>query len=206
MVRSTPTVLAKLRREIRSSAGMSTSSATEAIPGLPGAAKISSARGLCERASTSACSRPPLPTTSRRTSSGLYPLDYRLVPLGTDANHTQRRPYLFFDEGDEGARLLGQLLPPPAPRNVHAPAGERLVDRAGVVQIGLVHGEVVNPLTVELVPHAYVHLLYRREYVKHRECEPVDPVYRGRELNRHEIQPPTPPWTPRGGPVLVPDP
>src|ERR671912_630912 len=102
MVRSTPTVLAKLRREIRSSTGMSTSSASEAIPGLPGVAKISSASGLRERASTSACSRPPLPTTSRRTAlgllSGLYPLDYRLIPLGTDADHAQGRPYLFFDE------------------------------------------------------------------------------------------------------------
>src|SRR3989337_1445593 len=79
-----------------------------------------------------ACSPPPLPTTSRRTAlgplSGLYPLDYRLVPLGTDADHTQGRPYLFFDEGDESARLLGQLLPPAAPRNVYAPAGERLLD------------------------------------------------------------------------------
>src|SRR5918997_439576 len=107
MVRSTPLVLAKLRKEIRSFTEISTVSASEAMPGLPGAAKISEVSELFERASTSACSRPPLPTTSKRTALSPHPLDYGLVPLGTDADHAQGYLELVFDEGDKVLRLLG---------------------------------------------------------------------------------------------------
>src|SRR5918998_292137 len=100
-VRSTPAVLAKLRKETRSFAEISTVSASEATPGLPGAAKISDVSGLFERASTSACSRPPPPTTSKRTALSPYPLDYGLVPLGTDADHAQGHLDLVLDKGDE---------------------------------------------------------------------------------------------------------
>src|SRR5215218_7339468 len=124
MVRSMSTVLAKLRNEIRSSTGMSTSSATEAIPGLPGAAKISSACRLCDRASTSACSRPPLPTTSKRTALSPCPLDYGLVPLRTNADHAQGHLKLVLDKPHEILRLLGQILPPPATSYIYAPAGK----------------------------------------------------------------------------------
>src|SRR5919202_176387 len=155
---------------------MSTSSASGAMPGLPGAAKISVSRGLRTRASTSACSRPPLPTTSRRTALSLYPLDYRLVPLGSDADHAQRNPKLGLDELYEVACLLGQLLPSPACGYIHAPAGERLVNRAGVVEVGLMHGKFVHPIAVDLVPYTHLYFLKRREHVEHREGEPIDAV------------------------------
>src|SRR5918998_272358 len=73
---------------------MSAISAMRAIPGLPGAAYISGSGGLAARASTSACSRPPLPTTITRTALGPDPLYNRLVPLWSDADHAKGSPDL----------------------------------------------------------------------------------------------------------------
>ncbi len=113
--------------------------------GCPGRRTSPRPAGLAARASTSACSRPPLPTTITRTALGPDPLYYRLVPLGADADHAQRRPDLGLDEPDEVPRRLGQIPPHPAPRDVHAPARERLVDGTGVVQVGLVHRVARRP-------------------------------------------------------------
>src|SRR5919202_6932714 len=186
-VRSITVSLAKSRKEIRSSAGMSTSSAIGVIPGLPGAAKISGSSGLCARASTSACSRPPLPTTSTRTALGLYHLDNCLVPFGADAYHTQGCPDLVLDESYEVSSLFGQLLSPPATPDIDTPAGERLVYRTGVVEVGLVHGELVQPLPIYLIPHAHPHLIERREHVYHCQGEPVYAIQRSRVLDSHEV-------------------
>src|SRR3712207_9366174 len=93
---------------MRSSAGMSAVRAIRAMPGLPGAACISGSRGLAARASTSACSRPPPPTTITFTSLGPDPLDYRLIPLRSDADHAQGSPYLRLHEPDEVLRRPGQ--------------------------------------------------------------------------------------------------
>src|SRR5215210_845463 len=114
--------LAKSRRATRSSTGMSATCAMRAMPGLPGAANISGASGLAARASTRACSRPPLPTTITRTALGSDPLHYRLVPLGADADHAQRRPDLGLHVLDEVPRGPWQVHPHPAPRDVLAPS------------------------------------------------------------------------------------
>src|SRR3712207_2149737 len=151
---------------MRSSAGMSAVRAIRAMPGLPGAACISGSRGLAARASTSACSRPPPPTTITFTPLGPDPLDYRLIPLRPDADHAQRGPYLGLHEPDEVLRLPGQVPAHPARRDVLAPPWEGLVDGPGVVQVGLVHGVALDPLAVDLVADADLYLFDRREHVE----------------------------------------
>src|SRR5919109_759281 len=121
---------------------MSAVLAMRAMPGLPGAAYISGSRGLAARVSTSACSRPPLPTTITRTSLGTDPLYYRLIPLRSDADHAQRSPDLGLHEPDEVLRGHGQVPAHSASCYVPPPAGELFVDGVGVVEIGLAHGEL----------------------------------------------------------------
>ena len=62
-VRSIRSLLARSASREISSALIETSSACSRMPPLPGAAKIFFTFGLCARASTMACSRPPDPTT-----------------------------------------------------------------------------------------------------------------------------------------------
>src|SRR3712207_9055641 len=113
---------------------MSTVGARRETPGLPGAAYVPGRRVLASRVSPSSASRPPLPTTITLIALGPDPLYYRLVALGADADHAQRRPDLGFDEADEVLRGLGEIYPHPGTRDVHAPAGKRLVDRPRVVE------------------------------------------------------------------------
>src|ERR671921_2578263 len=113
---------------------MSATCAMRAMPGLPGAACSSGSRGLAARVSTGACSRPPPPTTITFTPLGNDPLYYRLVPLGSDADHAQRSPDLGLHEPHEVLRRLREIPAHPAPRDVLSPAGKLLVDGAGVVE------------------------------------------------------------------------
>src|SRR5918998_5259718 len=129
------------------------------IPGLPGAAYISGVSGLAASASTRACSRPPLPTTSTRTALGPYPLDDGLVALGADADHAQWRPHLGLYVLDKVPRRGRQVHPHPAPRDVLAPTGERLVDGAGVVEVRLVHRVSIERFAVDLVAGADIDLI-----------------------------------------------
>src|SRR5829696_1966092 len=100
---------------------MSATCAIRAMPGLPGATCISGSRGLAARASTSACSRPPPPTTITFTPLGPDPLYYRLVPLRPDADHAQGSPDLGLHEPDEVLRGLRKIPAHPAPGDIHAP-------------------------------------------------------------------------------------
>src|SRR5215210_8618751 len=138
---------------------MSATCAMRAMPGLPGATCISGSRGLAARASTSACSRPHPPTTITFTPLGPDPLYYRLVPLGSDADHAQRSPDLDLHELDEVARRRREIPAHPAPRDVLPPASELLVNRPGVVQGGLVHRVSLEALAVYLVADADLYLL-----------------------------------------------
>src|SRR5688572_3953995 len=191
---------------MRSSAGMSATRAMRAMPGLPGAACNSGSRGLAARASTSACSRPPPPTTITFTPLGPDPLDYRLIPLRPDADHAQGSPYLRLHEPDEVLRRPGQVPAHPARRDVLAPPREGLVDGPGVVEIGLVHGVALDPLAVYLVADADLYLLYRREHVEEGEGEVRYAVERGRPLDRRQVEPADPPGPSRRGAVLTPYP
>src|SRR3712207_3625041 len=158
---------------------MSATSAMRATPGLPGAAYLPGSRGLAARASTSACSRPPLPTTITRTALGPDPLYYRLIPLRPDAYHAQGSPDLGLHEPYEVLRGLGQITTHPAPRYVLPPAGELLIDGTGMMQIGLAHGEFVHPLAVYLVADADLYLLDHGEHVEERDGEVGDAVQGG---------------------------
>jgi hypothetical protein len=62
-VRSAFTVCAKSATSTMFEVSMGTQSASPAMPALPGAQKTSPTRGLWRIFHTSACSRPPLPTT-----------------------------------------------------------------------------------------------------------------------------------------------
>src|SRR5215218_2501680 len=182
---------------------MSAVLAMRAMPGLPGAAYISGSRGLAARVSTSACSRPPLPTTITRTTLRTDPLYYRLIPLRSDADHAQRGPDLGLHEPHEVPRGPGQIPAHPASCYVHPPAGELLVDGLGVVEVGLAHGKLVHLLAVYLVADADLDLLDRGEHVQQRDSEVCDPVEGGRVLDGHQVQPAAPPGPARRAPVLV---
>src|SRR3712207_2222959 len=140
---------------------MSATCAMRAMPGLPGATCISGSRGLAARASTSACSRPPPPTTITFTPLAPDPLYYRLVPFRSDADHAQGGADLGLHEPDEVSRGLREVPTHPAPRDVYSPAGELLVDGLGVVEFGLAHRELVHPLALYLVADADLYLLNR---------------------------------------------
>src|SRR5215212_6970543 len=122
---------------------MSATCAIRAMPGLPGAACISGPRGLAARVSTIAF-----------TALGTDPLYYRLVPLGSDADHAQRSPDLGLHEPHEVLRRPREIPAHPAPGDVLSPAGELLVDGPGVVQGGLVHRVSLDPPAVYLVADA----------------------------------------------------
>src|SRR5215218_4962583 len=184
---------------------MSATRAMRAMPGLPGAACISGSRGLAARVSTSACSRPPPPTTITFTPLGPDPLYYRLVPLGSDADHAQRGPDLGLHEPHEVTRCRREIPAHPAPRDVLPPAGELLVDRPGVVEGGLVHRVSFEALAVYLVADADLYLIDRREHVQQRDSEVRDPVERRGPLDGREIEPAHPPGPARSGTVLAPD-
>src|SRR5919202_5015911 len=203
-VRSISFSFAWSRREIRSSAGMSATCAMRAMPGLPGAAYISGSRWLVARASTSACSRPPLPTTITRTALGPDPLYYRLIALRSDADHAQGDPDLGLHEPHEVLRGLGQIAAHPASRYVHSPAGKLLVEGAGVVQVGLAHGELVHRAAVYLVADADLYLLDHGEHVEERDGEVGYPVQGGGVLDGGEVKPADPARPARGPAVLVP--
>src|ERR687894_1720523 len=188
---------------MRSSAGMSATRAMRAMPGLPGAACSSGSRGLAARVSTRACSRPPPPTTITFTPLGPDPLYYRLVALRPDADHAQGSPDLGLHEPDEILRGLRKVPAHPAPGYVHSPAGELLVDRLGVVEVGLAHGELLYPLALYLVADADLYLIDRRKHVQELYGEVRDPVEGGGVLNAHQVQPPAPPRPAGRAPVLV---
>src|SRR5215203_4338960 len=184
---------------------MSATCAMRAMPGLPGAACISGPRGLAARVSTSACSRPPPPTTITFTPLGTDPLYYRLVPLGSDADHAQRSPDLGLHEAHEVLRRLREIPAHPAPCDVLSPAGELLIDGAGVVEGGLVHRVSLEALAVYLVTDADLYLIDRREHVEERDGEVRDPVERRRPLDGGQVEPSHPPGPARRGAVLAPD-
>ena len=71
--RSTPSPVASATRASWSLMGMSRTSASAAMPGFPGAAKT--VQPVFASVRTSACSRPPLPTTSaRRATTATLPM------------------------------------------------------------------------------------------------------------------------------------
>src|SRR3712207_1846889 len=182
---------------------MSATSAMRATPGLPGAAYLPGSRGLAARASTSACSRPPLPTTITRTALGPDPLYYRLLSLGSDADHAEWDPDLALYEADEVPRCLGEIPAHPAPRYIYPPAGELLVDGTGVVEVGLAHGELLHPLAFYLVADADLDARDRGEHIQERDGEVGDPVQLCRVLDGGKVQPADPARPPRGSAVLL---
>src|SRR5215210_4014608 len=115
------------------------------------------------------------------------PLDDRLIPLRPDADHAQRSPDLGLDETDEVLRRSGKIPPHPAPRDVLAPACQRLVHGSCMMQIGLVHRVAFHALAGDLVAHADVYLLDGGEHIEERDGDMGDPVERSGPLDGGEI-------------------
>src|SRR5215831_14254083 len=141
------------------------SSASPAMPGLPGAA--CNCVTLLSRASdrVSACSLPPDPTTSTRTSQHLAQLN-RLIAARSDAHrahwradHALNRTHVRLCIG----RQIGEIL---SSRDVLPPPVQVLINRGGVMEVGLRHRDLVVALAVHLVGHAHGHLLQAGEYVE----------------------------------------
>src|SRR5262245_10007618 len=141
------------------------------MPGLPGAACTSLTAASLLSARTIACSRPPPPITSARTlgqltrevaacrylpsekSDQAIDLD-RLVAAGADADGADSGAGDLLERADVGLRGAGQVLEGLGPRDVLRPAVQVVVDRPGVVELGLRHRDVVVALAVDLVGHA----------------------------------------------------
>src|SRR5687768_12001104 len=131
--------------------------ATAPMPGLPGAAWTSLTPGSRDRASASACSRPPEPITRVFTdddpigagapprtrscgwSVGSVVDDERLLATRADTDAPDLRARDRLERQDVALRVLRQLVERPATGDVLLPAVEELVDRQGVVELGLRH-------------------------------------------------------------------
>ncbi len=109
-------------------AGTFTGSASASIPGFPGlAAQSFSHRGLLAIASASACSRPPLPTSSTRIRSGIAPTSSLAIgPQGYAEAPASAGPWAA-ESPFHDRRMVPGPLPPiadcriPTPRPAHCP-------------------------------------------------------------------------------------
>src|SRR4029078_7927458 len=132
-VRSTSSCSTRFASAPMSSTPTSNVAASSAIPGLPGAARTSGARGDRFSARTIACSRPPAPTTRTRTSGPLERRD-EVVDRDRDERLVLRPPARAELEGHARHRaLVGRLddadeveLPEGRPLRLHA--GTELLD------------------------------------------------------------------------------
>ena len=189
-----------------------TFSATSAVPALPGTANRRSTSGLWASVASSACSRPPLPTTAIRivtplpirTARSTRPAaEQGLLAPRADADGGHRHPAQLLDGVDVHPGRPGQVLEPGDAADVLPPALEQLVDRLGVVDLGLGHGPVLGHLAVDPVGDGHRDPFQAREHVQlgHEQLgEPVDP---GRVAEPDRVQPAAAPGPAGGGAELV---
>jgi hypothetical protein len=141
------------------------------MPGFPGAAWSSSQAGLCASLQASACSRAPLPT---RAGADEADLDVEFA----------------CDEVDVRARRVGQPVQVFDPVQRLGPAGERLVDRLGVVEVALVGGKLLRLEAVrQAVSRADRQLVERGQDVELRQRQGGEPVQPRRVSERDEVEP-----------------
>src|SRR5207302_6154436 len=164
--RSTNSLAAMVTSPGRSLTTTGRQRASSASPGLPGAHMMSATRGLFDRLQTSACSRPPPPTTRTltiavRSGSGLGAPGRRrgqaghglgrLGPHGDLGDGHAHHLLQAFDIGLGGLREVG---PAAGPADVRLPSRELLVDGHRLVEDGLVRREALVGLSLVLVADA----------------------------------------------------
>src|SRR6266545_2699579 len=204
-VRSIDSRSAKSARPGTSAAAMATGVASSAIPALPGAAYIRSMARFLASPHTSACSRPPPPTTRTLTA---FPSRRRqgLGAGGPDRHGSHGDPSQIGDPVDVGPRRRGQvpeggtavdLLSPPLRLLVHGlcPVEGRLVER-----------HVLDPLPVHLIRHADLDRGESRQHVELRQEELGEAVDASRVAKEHRVEPPASPAPARRRAELVPPP
>ena len=99
--------------------------------------------------------------------------------------------------------VLGKLLERAGLRDVLGPAGERLVDRHGRGEVGLVLRQLVETHSVDVVRDAHGDLLDAGENVELGEHEVGEAVDARRVARDHRVVPTAAARAPRGGAVLV---
>src|SRR5215475_6702777 len=200
--------------------------ASSAMPGLPGAACSAVTAGSRRSARTIACSRPPEPITSTRTgtifqdhgswvanSAGFDPRSWAGLEKGTelqglvaaraDADRADRGTGEVLDRLDVMLRGRGQVSERSGLRDVLPPPVEVLVDRLGVMELGLRHRDVVVALAVDFVGHAYRHLAEAGQHVELGDEEVGDPVDPGGIPCDDGVEPAGAPRAARGHAVLA---
>src|SRR5580693_9215194 len=183
--RSGPSLRANARIASGDSAVSGWTSASSAMPGLPGAACTS--EGLSAR--TIACSRPPDPMTSIRMALKQRPELQGLVAAGADADRGHRGADHLLDGLDVGARVRRQVLEGACLGDVLRPAVEVLIDRHRVVELGLRHRDLVVADPVHLVGHADRHPVQAGQHVQLGEEVAGDPVHPGRVPGDDGVEP-----------------
>ena len=182
--RSTPSDCASAATAAPSSWSTSCSVATAAMPGLPGAACTSVTCGSRDSARARACSRPPVPMTSvftcRAYLSAVLRAGRGRTIVCSRSGPTPiveiRAPDIFSSASDVVLRRLRKVVERTRLGDVLGPAGEELVDRLGVVEAGLRHRHLVDPLAVDVVRDAHRDLVPAGQHVELGEHEVGDAV------------------------------
>src|SRR5690606_16370954 len=116
----------------------------------------------------------------RRASVDQVVPDDDLLALGADSDDRDARVAHLLEGQHVVPGVLGQILEGARLRDVLAPAREVLVDRLRVVEVGLVHGHVVEAFAVDVVGNAHRDLIEAGEHVEFGEHQVCDAVHAGR--------------------------
>src|SRR5512132_4406545 len=187
--RSTASSRASPSSPSASSARTGWQSPRRAIPGLPGAQWSSVSAVLCAIFHASASSRPPYPTRSTfaRRVSALRSSAHALA-LGSGSDQAHRHLELALDDLDVRLRCDRQAVVERL-----RPTLERLVDRAAVMEVGLVRGKVRRLRSVrQQIPQADGNLCECGEHVELRERERREAVQPHGVAKRDEVEPAAP--------------
>src|SRR5579875_2254509 len=199
------------------------------IPGLPGHTVVAAVRW---RASASACSRPPAPTTQTLIGSGPRAgwvrgpagfrarvglvdrtahlravcssrCGYELLASGPHPHPRHRDAYLLDDELDVLLGGGGELVELGHTGRVLLPAGQLLIDGHSVVQVALVVGHVAKGLLAAAVGDAHLERRQRVEHVELGERHLGERVEPRRLADHHRVEPAGPPPAARVGAELA---
>src|SRR5215472_12681164 len=113
----------------------------------------------------------------------------RLVAAGADADRADLRAGHLLDRPDVGARGGGEVLEHLGGGDVLNPAVQVLVDRLGMVELGLRHRDVVVPLAVHVIGDADRDLVEAGQHVELGDEQVGDAVHPGGVPRDHRVEP-----------------
>src|SRR5262249_14510197 len=126
-----------------------------------------------------------------------------LVAARADADRADRGTGEILDRLDVVLRGHGQVIERSGLRDVLPPPVEVLVDRLGVMELGLRHRDVVVALAVDFVSHAYRYLAEPGEHVELGDEEAGAPVAPGGVPRDDRVEPAGAARAARGHAVLA---